>query len=359
MRRSGTTALTASQLKFAALILAVGALILSFVNASWSAPEPLGSPKLVAHRGLAQIYSPKGIGHDTCTATRIEKPFHHYLENTVEGALRAHRLGAAMIEVDIAATVDGEIAIFHDWSLECRTDGTGEIREATLAELKALDIGYGYSADGGEPFPFRGQAVGMMPSLEELLRAMPKRARIMFNFKSGDASEADLLASQLSRLGRDPVESRDAFYGHEAPVSRIKEHFPDVWAWNPQRARACSEDYVLLGWTGNLPQRCRGGTMVIPLNYQWAFWGWPDRLIARMEEHGGQIIVTGPYERGAANQGLTFPEQLGEIPSSYNGYVWVEDGFIVIPALFPSLDDRSPAEVDAASAALEKRLSAQ
>ncbi|MFN2099244.1 glycerophosphodiester phosphodiesterase family protein [Altererythrobacter sp. MF3-039] len=351
--------MTAKYLKVAALFLALGALVLSIINASWLAPEPLGSPKLIAHRGLAQIHSPKGIGRDTCTATLIEAPYHGYLENTVKGALRAHRLGAAMIEVDIAATSDGEIAVFHDWTLECRTDGKGNIRDAALADLKALDIGHGYSADGGETFPFRGKAVGMMPSLEELIRAMPKRARIMFNFKSGDVSEADLLANKLNSLGRDPVEHRDAFYGHEAPVSRIKEHFPEVWAWRPEKARACSEDYVLLGWTGILPQSCRGGTLIIPLNYQWAFWGWPNRVIARMEEHGGQIIVTAPYERGEANQGLTFPEQLGEIPSSFNGYVWVEDGFTVIPALFPSLDNRTADEVMAAAAALETRRKTQ
>ena len=23
--------------------------------------------------------------------------------------------------------------------------------------------------------------------------------------------------------------------------------------------------------------------MIVPLNYQWAFWGWPNRLLARME----------------------------------------------------------------------------
>ena len=99
--------------------------------------------------------------------------------------------------------------------------------------------------------------------------------------------------------------------------------------------------------------------MVIPLNYQWAFWGWPNRLIERVEEHGGRVIVTGPYDSDEPAVGLTLPEQLGEIPSSFNGYIWVEDAFTVIPARVPRLDNRNQTQIDAAEAALEKRRAAQ
>ena len=57
--------------------------------------------------------------------------------------------------------------------------------------------------------------------------------------------------------------------------------------------------------------------------------------------------------------GLTFPEQLGEIPASFNGYALVDDGFTVIPALINRFDDRSQAEIDAAQAALERRRAAR
>ena len=340
------------------MAFAVLILILSVTNASWLAPQPKGAPKLIAHRGIAQLYDHEGVGRDTCTATRIEAPNHGYLENTIAGIKRAQKLGAWMVEVDIAPTKDDEIVVFHDWTLDCRTDGTGEVREATLAELKALDIGYGYTADGGETYPFRGKFVGAMPRIEELVRAQRVRDRLMFNFKSGDAEEADLLAAKLEALGRDPAAKGDAFYGHPDPVNRIRELYPDVWAWSPREARQCSQDYVTFGWTGFLPESCRGKTMIVPLNYQWAFWGWPNRLIARMEEYGGEVIVIGPYEGDAAT-GLTLPEQLTEIPNSFNGYVWVEDGFTAMPALFPSFDDRRQEEIDAAQAALERRRAAQ
>ena len=346
-------------LKRGAAVFALMLLILSFTNASWIAPEPKGAPKLIAHRGLAQDFDRAGVGRDTCTATRIEQPFHAYLENTVDGVVRAQGLGNWMAEVDIAPTRDGEIVLFHDWTLDCRTDGTGPVRDATLAELKALDIGYGYTADNGETFPLRGTGVGAIPTLEELIRAQPLRGRLMFNFKSDDPAEADLLAARLTELGRDPAAKGDAFYGSPGVIARIRELFPEAWAWSPAEARECSGDYVAWGWTGFLPSSCRGRTMVIPLNYQFAFWGWPNRLLARMEAHGGQVIVTGPYTDGEPNTGLILPEQLTEIPSSFNGYVWVEDGFNLGPALNPSRDNRSQEEIDAGQAGLERRRAAQ
>ena len=123
---------------------------------------------------------------------------------------------------------------------------------------------------------------------------------------------------------------------------------------DPDEARACSEAYALLAWRGYLPQRCRGGTLMVPLNYQWAFWGWPNRLIARMEEYGGRVLLLGPIGNNRP-RGLTLPEQLDDIPQSFNGYIWIEDAFTIAPAMHPALDNRSPEEVAAATKALEER----
>ena len=45
--------------------------------------------------------------------------------------------------------------------------------EHTLEELQALDIAYGYTADGGGTYPFRGQGVGEMPSMDEVFETFP------------------------------------------------------------------------------------------------------------------------------------------------------------------------------------------
>ena len=48
--------------------------------------------------------------------------------------------------------------------------GTGNVSDYTMAELKKLDVGYGYTADEGKTYPFRGKGVGMMPELSEVFQ---------------------------------------------------------------------------------------------------------------------------------------------------------------------------------------------
>jgi glycerophosphoryl diester phosphodiesterase len=340
-------------LRRAAFVIAAILLILTFVNASWLAPGPIGGVKLIAHRGVYQLFDHKGVGRDTCTATRIEPPVHDYLENTARSMQAAARIGADMVEIDIAPTADGRIAVFHDWTVDCRTEGKGEVRGKTLAELQALDIGHGYTADGGRTFPFRGKHKDKMPSLEEALAALPNTP-ILFNFKGRNPREADQLAAALKAARRDVVARRDAFYGAPGPVERIKAHYPQALRFTKERIKACTKDYMLYGWSSVVPESCRGGVIMVPLNYQWAFWGWPNRLIQRMESVGARVIVLGPWgdDRPA---GLVLPEQLGEIPSSFSGYVWVDDIWNVGPGLRPSRDFRNQAEIDAAQAGLKRR----
>ena len=161
-------------------MLAVVALILvalSLLNASWLAPKPDGKPKLIAHRGVYHLYDKRAaFGRDTCTARFIRPPDHEVFENTTASIQMAAGLGGALVEIDVAPTQDGKMVLFHDWTVDCRTNGKGETRDLTLAELKALDIGYGYTADGGKTYPLRGKGVGQIPTVEEALAALPTRA---------------------------------------------------------------------------------------------------------------------------------------------------------------------------------------
>jgi len=147
--------------------------------------------KLLAHRGVHQTFSGDDVDDQTCTATRIDPVVHQYLENTLPSMAAAFAAGASVVEIDIAPTSDGVLAVFHDWDVGCRTNRNGEIRSFTWDELSQLDIGYGYTSDG-ESYPFRGQGRGLMPRLDEVFAAFPE-GRFLINFKSGDVAEAALL----------------------------------------------------------------------------------------------------------------------------------------------------------------------
>lgn len=343
-------------LKRTALVLALVFFVGTVFHSPLFAPRPKGYARLIAHRGAYQLYGRDGLTRDTCTADKIYPPTHLYHENTLAGIAQARRLGAQMVEIDIAPTKDGKIAVFHDWTLDCRTNGKGNVRDATMAQLKALDATYGYTADGGKTFPFRGQGVGQIPELGEVLTAFPDTP-LLFNFKSKDAAEADLLAAALKAAGRDPVARRDGFYGgpEDGPVARIRALYPKAWVFSTERARACTKAYGWQGWLGLVPEVCRGGTIMVPLNYQWAMAGWPDRMIARMEKVGTRMVVIAPVDGKDHPRGLDMPEQLRKVPSTFNGMIWVDDIYTVGPALRPALNKRNPVEEQELAREIERR----
>jgi glycerophosphoryl diester phosphodiesterase len=253
--------------------VAAFAVTVSLINASWIAPRSKAPLILVAHRGLAQPYDHEGQDKDTCTATRIKPPEHDFIENTLRSMSNARHFGADAIELDVHPTSDGQMVVFHDWTLDCRTDGHGNVRDHTLAELKRLDVGYGYTADGGRTFPLRGRGIGGMPTVEEALRETP-RMRLFFNFKSKDPRDADALVAAFRRAGLE-IDDKYAFYGHPLVTRRLKQLVPGALTFWKDEMKACLKDYVKIGWTSYVPESCHHKIVAVPLNYQWAIWGWP------------------------------------------------------------------------------------
>lgn len=59
-------------------------------------------------------------------------------ENTLEAFQKAVDMQADGVELDIQLSRDGEIVVIHDEWVDRTTEGKGEVRSFTLAELKAL-----------------------------------------------------------------------------------------------------------------------------------------------------------------------------------------------------------------------------
>jgi len=67
----------------------------------------------------------------------------HEPENTLRSFRRAMELGVDMVELDVQLCGTGELVVIHDGTMDRTTDGTGEVAEITLDELRALDAGMG------------------------------------------------------------------------------------------------------------------------------------------------------------------------------------------------------------------------
>jgi glycerophosphoryl diester phosphodiesterase len=299
---------------WAALLMFAAALYIA--NASWAWGEP-GQVTIFAHRGLAQDYSRAGLTNETCTAAQMLPPTHGYLENTLPSIGKALAYGADVVEVDVHPTVDGEFAVFHDWRIDCRTEGRGVTREQSMAYLKTLDVGYGYTADGGRTFPFRGRYVGAMPTLAEVVQAFPN-ARLFVNVKSNDPREGDLLVDYLRRRSID--RAGIMFYGGERPLARIRARLPSVRTLSKESLKACASGYMLLGWTGQVPKPCRNAVIYVPLNLRGLVWGWPNLFVERMRSVNTEVVLIGPVGRDLGRSGSTGVDDPAQVSGFIRGY---------------------------------------
>jgi glycerophosphoryl diester phosphodiesterase len=85
------------------------------VLSDWDVDAPL----VIGHRGASR-YAP---------------------ENTLAAFRLAAEMGADAIELDVQLTVDGQIVVLHDRTLDRTTNGTGLVSTRNWAELKHLDAG--------------------------------------------------------------------------------------------------------------------------------------------------------------------------------------------------------------------------
>lgn len=119
------------------------------------------------------------IGHRGASA---ERP-----ENTLASFARALELGVDMIECDLQRTADGSVVVFHDWTLERTSNGSGVVCELPLAAIRAVDAGSWRDAR------FAGERV---PTLEETLDLVLPAARLNLELKCrGPRDEARALAT--------------------------------------------------------------------------------------------------------------------------------------------------------------------
>lgn len=95
-------------------------------------------------------------------------------ENTLAAIRRAIALGVDYVELDIRATKDGSLVIMHDRTVDRTTNGSGAIKDLTLAEVRALDAGSKFDAK------FAGERV---PTFDEALRLCKGKVHIYVDHK--------------------------------------------------------------------------------------------------------------------------------------------------------------------------------
>ena len=316
--------------------LAAVCVAIYFNNASWLAPEPHGTPRLLAHRGVHLDFDRKGLTASSCAASRIIPPFVNTLENTLDSMRAAFEHGAELVELDIRSTTDREFAVFHDYTLDCATNGAGLTSDHDLAYLKRLDIGYGYTPDGGRTFPYRAKGVGLMPSLTEVVATFPDR-KFLIHLKNGSDKEGALFAEHVQRHPG-LREMTWAVYGGRQAVERAQMLVPGLRGYTYESIRSCGLPYMLFGWSGLVPGSCTDAILLIPADYAVWLWGWPNRFIARMGAARAELILRAPSGRERP-EGIDTELQLADVPHGFPGWIWTNRIQELGPALRRRLQD--------------------
>jgi glycerophosphoryl diester phosphodiesterase len=111
-------------------------------------------------------------------------------ENTLAAFRQVQDTGADGVEFDVQLSRDGAPVVIHDERLERTTTGKGWVRDHTLAELKALDVGRWFApAFAGERIPalgevlelFRGTALRIHVELKTRRFFYPGLARLVID----------------------------------------------------------------------------------------------------------------------------------------------------------------------------------
>ena len=275
--------------------------------------------KFLAHRGLAQTFDVSLADWDTNTAEIIHEPEHPYLENTIPSMQAAFDLGADVVELDVQLTKYNKLAVFHDFTLEYRTDGKGNVIDYTMAELKTLDVGYGYTADNGRTYPFRGKGTGLMPELNEVFSSFPDK-ELLIHVKDGNIKTYEVLWNNyLSTMTKERL-AQITVYGDNAGIEFLREKSPILRLLSMGMMKSALLKYELIGFTGYIPKELHNMELHLPLKYARFLWGWPNRFIKRMESVNTRVVIVAGD--GKWSEGFDTTESLNAIPKGYSGYVW-------------------------------------
>jgi glycerophosphoryl diester phosphodiesterase len=145
--------------------------------------------------------------------------------NTLYAFEKAAELGVDVLELDVHASKDGELVVIHDDTVDRTTNGTGNVSDLTLAELKDLDAGYDWSPERkGENFPYRDKGI-TIPTLEKVFTAFPDY-RINIEIKQETPSITQPLCDLIRTYNKQEQVLVVTFY--DAAMNDFRQKCPEI-----------------------------------------------------------------------------------------------------------------------------------
>lgn len=158
-----------------------------------------------------------------------------FAEHTRAAYLQAIADGADGVECDLHLTADGHLVLLHDDDVDRTSNGTGQVAELTLAQLRGMD----FASWHGTPIPAHYGAIPeqllTLPELLDLLAGAGRPLGLAIEFKYGADFDPELVEAALDTLRRRGWDRETSVAGnttvsfmsfHPEAVQYLAEHVP-------------------------------------------------------------------------------------------------------------------------------------
>ena len=144
-----------------------------------------------------------------------------YPENTIAAFKEAARLPVFGVEFDVHMTADGELVVIHDESIDRTSNGTGYVKDMSLAELKTFDFGSWFSSD------FKGETIPTLSEVFDVFAATDHKLNI--ELKSDIFPYEGMVEKVLDHIAERQMESRVIIssFDHTA-IQTVKRFNPEI-----------------------------------------------------------------------------------------------------------------------------------
>ena len=93
----------------------------------------------------------------------------HAPENTLEAFKLSMEMGADGFELDVHLSKDGQLVVIHDETVDRTTNGTGFVKDLTLAQLKELDACNGMEKYRGAKIPTLAEVFDLVKGTAQIV----------------------------------------------------------------------------------------------------------------------------------------------------------------------------------------------
>ncbi|MEK3881700.1 glycerophosphodiester phosphodiesterase family protein [Paenibacillus sp. PL2-23] len=159
-------------------------------------------------------------------------------ENTMSAFRMAWEAGIPWIELDVQLSRDAVPVVIHDYQLRRTTNGRGDVRHWSAAELASLDAGSWFSP------AFKGESI---PTLDEVLREGSGRTQFNIELKTDGVRYPYIEEKALQKVMEHGLQEDVVFTSfHMGTLHRLRKMSASVRI-----------GLILDGWRGTLLQELR------------------------------------------------------------------------------------------------------